>query len=97
MSDAFADGRAAGNAARGLVRIDVVVVTAAATVVVVVIVIVMIVVVMIVVVMMTAGADVLRFRGGSFKFQFFSHDYFSSVEPDPAPAGADAARCCRGS
>ena len=95
MSDAFADGRAAGNAARWLVRIDVVVVTAAAAVVVVVIVIVMIV--MIVVVMMTAGADFLRFHGGSIEFQFFSHDYFSSPEPVPAPAGADAARCCRGS
>ena len=91
MSDAFAEGRAAGNAASRLVRIGFVVMPAAASV------IVMIVVVMIVVVMMAAGANVLRFHGGSIEFQFFSHYFFSSEEPDPAPAGADAARCCRGS
>ena len=61
------------------------------------VVVVMVVVVMVVVVMMTAGADILRGRGGSIEFQFFSHYFFSSVEPVPAPAGADAARCCRGS
>ena len=68
---------------------------AATTFVAVMVMVVMVVVVM--VVMMAAGADILRFHGGSIEFQFFSHYFFSSEEPDPAPAGADAARCCRGS
>ena len=96
MSDAFADGRTAGDAAGRLVRI-VVVFAAAIAIVVVMMMVVVVMVVMIVVVMMTAGADFLRFRGGSIEFQFFSHYFFSAPEPDPAPAGADAARCCRGS
>ena len=93
MSDSFADRRAAGNAAGGLVRIDIVVVSAAA-----VVVMMMVVVVMVVVVMMTACADIRGFHGGILYFQFVSHYCFSSPpEPPPAPAGADAARCCRGS
>ena len=91
MSDAFANRRAAGNAARGLVRIDIVVMAAAAAMVV--------MIVMIVVVMMTARANFLSFHRGILHFQFVSHYSSSSFSgiPEPAPAGLVWARCCRGS
>ena len=69
MSDAFADGRAAGNAAGRLVGIGVVIMAAAA----VMVVVVMMIVMMIVVVMMTARANVLGLHGGILHFQFVSH------------------------
>ena len=87
MSYTFADGRAAGNAARGLVRIDVMVVSAAA------IMIVVVMMFMFVVVVMTASADSLRLRCGSFQFQFFCHDQL----PSPESPESTWARCCRGS
>ena len=49
------------------------------------------------VVMVTACANIRGFHGGILHFQFVSHYFFSSAEPPPAPAGALAARCCRGS
>jgi len=72
VAHAFADGSPAGNAPRGLVRVDVVFAAASAAVVVMVVtvfvvvmvVVVMVVVVMVVVVMLTARADILRFDGG---------------------------------
>ena len=73
MAHAFADGSPAGNAPRGLVRVDVVFATASAAVfmmvvtvfvVVMVVIVTVFVVVMVVVVMLTARADILRFDGG---------------------------------
>ena len=87
MSYAFANGRAAGNAARGLVRIDVVVMAAATAV------IVVVMMFMFVVMVMTACADGLRFRCGSFQFQFVCHDQL----PSPESPDSTWARCCRGS
>ena len=85
MSDSFAEGSAARNAARGFVRVRIVVMPAAAF-----------MVVMVMVVMVTACANIRGFHGGILHFQFVSHYFFSS-SPEPAPAGRDAARCCRGS
>ena len=90
MSDSFAEGSAARNAARGFVGIGVV--TAAAAAAVVVMMTVVVIVIVAVVVIVAASADFLR-RRGIFHFQFVRHYFFSS----PESSVVAEARCCRGS